>query len=90
MALDERPFRNAGHALFVRGMVHPYVPMGPLGSRRGLRLGLAQWAGSSEILWCISSLVKKTLHRQRAGFEPHRVSWFKGKIDFVGTQVVAH
>jgi hypothetical protein len=44
--------------------------------RRGT-LVLSRRAGSSEISCRILSLVKKTLHRHRAGFEPQRASPFR-------------
>ena len=50
-------------------------------TRRGLKEGfLAQWANSLRISWCILSLVKKTLHCRRAGFEPQRTSSFRKRV----------
>ena len=49
-------------------------------TRRGLIGRLTQWAGSFGISWCIRSLVKKTLHCRRAGFEPQRTSSFLGIV----------
>ena len=67
-----RAFR--GRALFVRGMMHPYFSMGPPRQR------LPRRAGSFGISWRIHSLVKKTLHRHRAGFEPQRASSFMKRV----------
>ena len=41
---------------------------------------LPRRAGSSGISWCILSLVKKTLHCGRAGFEPQRTSSFRKRV----------
>ena len=61
---------------FVRGMMH-FIFSGPIElPSGGKKLGLAQRAGSSGISWRILSLVKKTLHRHRAGFESQRASPF--------------
>jgi len=68
-----RAFR--GRALFVRGMMHPYFSVGPSRQREAL-VWLPRRAGSSGISWRIHSLVKKALHRHRAGFEPQRASSF--------------
>jgi hypothetical protein len=67
-----RAFR--GRALFVRGMMHSYFQWARRvrGSRR---------AGSSGISWRIHSLVTKTLHRHRAGFEPQRASSFMKRVE---------
>ena len=62
-----------GRALFVRGVMNPYFSVGPSRQREAL-LWLPRRAGSSGILWHIHSLVRKTLHRHRAGFEPQRAS----------------
>ena len=51
------------------------VPVG--GIKKGF---LAHWAGSFGISWCILSLVKKTLHCRRAGFEPQRTSSFRKRV----------
>jgi hypothetical protein len=64
-----------GRALFVRGVMNPYFSVGPSKQREAL-LWLPRRAGSSGILWHIHSLVRKTLHRHRAGFEPQRASPF--------------
>ena len=53
--------------------VHPYFSVGPSRQREAL-VWLPRRAGSSGISWRIHSLVKKTLHRPRAGFEPQRAS----------------
>jgi hypothetical protein len=72
-----RAFR--GRALFVRGMMHPYFSVGPSRQREAL-VWLPRRAGSSGISWRIHSLVKKTLHRYRAGFEPQRASSFMKRV----------
>jgi hypothetical protein len=41
---------------------------------------LSRRAGSSGISWRIHSLVKKTLHRHRTGFEPQRASPFMKRV----------
>jgi hypothetical protein len=46
---------------------------GPVEAEGGTGL-LPRWAGTSGISWQILSLVKKTLHRNCAGFEPQRAS----------------
>jgi hypothetical protein len=77
LQLDFLVFR--GRVLFVRGMMHPYVPVGPSRQREAL-VWLPRRAGSSGISWRIQSLVKKTLHRHRAGFEPQRASSFMRRV----------
>jgi hypothetical protein len=64
---------------FRAGNNAPIFFSGPIGfpsGRGGLKWGLAQWACSSVILWGIVSLVKKSLHRHRPGFEPQCTSPF--------------
>ena len=74
-------FRAFRGRAFLRGMVQPYFSVGSLGSRRGYKIGrLTQWASSFGISWCILSLVKKTLHCRRAGFEPQRTSSFRKRV----------
>jgi hypothetical protein len=75
-------FRAFRGLAFLRGMVQPYFSVGSLGSRRGsIKIGrLTQWASSFGISWCIRSLVKKTLHCRRAGFEPQRTSSFRKRV----------
>lgn len=79
-------FRAFRGRAFLRGMVQPYFSVGSLGYPSGLLKGrkhvsvLTQWAGSSGISWCIRSLVKKTLHCRRAGFEPQRTSSFRKRV----------
>jgi len=79
-------FRAFRGLAFLRGMVQPYFSVGSLGYPSGLLKGrkhvsvLTQWAGSSGISWCIRSLVKKTLHCRRAGFEPQRTSSFRKRV----------
>jgi hypothetical protein len=72
-----RVFRE--RALFVRGMMHPYFSMGPRRKREAL-VWLPRRAGSSGISWRIHYLVKKSLHRHRAGFEPQRASPFMKRV----------
>jgi hypothetical protein len=48
----------------------------PLRQRRSTRV-LSRRASSSKMSWRILSLVKKTLHRHRAGFETQRASSFR-------------
>jgi hypothetical protein len=50
--------------------------VGPPRQRRCTRL-LSRRAGSSGVSWKTPSLVKKTLHRHRAGFEPQRALSFR-------------
>jgi hypothetical protein len=78
-------FRAFRGRAFLRGMVQPYFSVGSLGYRRVIKRWrhvsvLTQWAGSSGISWCIRSLVKKTLHCRRAGFEPQRTSSFRKRV----------
>ena len=73
-------FRAFRGRAFLRGMVQPYFSVGSLSSRRGINKGLTQWASSFGISWCIRSLVKKTLHCRRAGFEPQRTSPFRKRV----------
>jgi hypothetical protein len=72
-----RVFR--GRALFVRGIIHPHVSVGP-SRQRTANVWLLRRAGSSGIKWRIHSLVKKTLHRHRAGFEPQRALSFMKRV----------
>ena len=66
-------FAGGGAAIFFSGLIG--LPVG------GLKEGfLAQWAGSFGISWRILSLVKKTLHCRRAGFEPQRKSPFRKRV----------
>ena len=80
--IDRRPLSACAASLFVYfvrvrfscwEMMHPYFSVGPPRQRRSTRF-LSRRAGSSGISWRIFSLVKKTLHRHRASFEPQRVS----------------
>ena len=75
-------FRAFRGRAFLRGMVQPYFSVGSLSSPSGgVKIGwLAQWAGSFGISWHIPSLVKKTLHCCRAGFEPQRISPFRKRV----------
>jgi len=45
-----------------------------------LSIGESIYDGSSGIPWRIHSLVKKILHRHRAGFEPQRASSFMKRV----------
>ena len=58
-----------------RAVMHPYFSVGPSRQSEAL-VWLPRRAGSSGISRSIHSLVKKTLHRHRAGFEPQRASSF--------------
>jgi hypothetical protein len=62
--------------LFLRGVMHSFFSVGPSRLKRGTRV-LSRRAGSSGISWRILSLVKRTPHRHRAGFEPQRASPFR-------------
>jgi hypothetical protein len=64
-----------GRALFVRGLMEPYLFSGPVEAEGGTSV-LSRQAGPSGIPWHTLSLVKKTLHRHRVGFEPQRASSF--------------
>jgi hypothetical protein len=50
-------------------MAHSYISVGP-SRQRMAHMWLPRRAGSSGISWRIQPLVKRTLHRHRAGFEP--------------------
>jgi len=58
---------------------------GPVEAEGGTS-ALSRRAGSSGISWPILSLVKKTLHRHRAGFEPRRetpfIKWMKAPTKY--------
>ena len=70
-------FAGDGAAIFFSGLIG--LPFGVI--KRGRHVSvLTQWAGSSGISWCIRSLVKKTLHCRRAGFEPQRTSSFRKRV----------
>jgi hypothetical protein len=56
-----------------------YFSVGPSRQREAL-VWLPRRAGSSGISWRIQSLVKRTLHRNRAGFEPQRASSFMKRV----------
>ena len=65
-------FAGGGAAIFPSGLIE--FPS-------GYKIGeLAQRAGSSGISWRILSLVKKTQHRRRAGFEPQRALPFRKRV----------
>jgi hypothetical protein len=65
-----------GFALFVREMIHLSIfSIGPSRQREAL-VRLPRRVGSSEVPWRILSVVKKTLYRHRAGFEPQRAFSF--------------
>jgi hypothetical protein len=53
--------------------------VGPSRQREAL-VWLPRRAGSSRISWRMHSLVKKTLHRLRARFEPQRTSPFIKRV----------
>jgi hypothetical protein len=75
-----RVFRGrALFSLFVRGMMHPHFRVGQPRQREAL-VWLPRRAGSSGISWLIHSLVKKTLYRHRARFEPQRASSFMKRV----------
>jgi hypothetical protein len=61
------------------GAKHLYFSVGPSRQSEAL-VWLPRRAGSSGISWRIHSLVKKTLHRHRAGFEPQRASSFMRRV----------
>ena len=67
--------KRQARALFMRGMTHPYFSVGPSRQREAL-VWLPRRTGSPGISRRIHSLVKKALHRHRAGFEPQRASPF--------------
>jgi hypothetical protein len=60
--------------------MHLYFSVGPSKQREALEW-LPRRAGSSRIPWRIHSLVKKTLHRHRAGFEPQGASPFMKRVE---------
>jgi hypothetical protein len=68
-----------GRALFVRGGDASIFFSGPAEAEEGTSV-LSRWAGSSGISWRILTLVKKTQHRYRAGFEPQRASPFMKRV----------
>jgi hypothetical protein len=72
-----RVFR--GRALFVRGVMNPYFSVGPSRQRETL-VWLPRRVGSLGIPWRIHSLVKKALHRHRAGFDLQRASPFMKSV----------
>jgi hypothetical protein len=53
--------------------------VGPPRQREAL-VWLSQRPGSSGISWRIHSVVKKTIHRHRAGFEPQPASPFMKRV----------
>jgi hypothetical protein len=57
-------------------VMHQYFSVHPSKQRRS-RSFLSLRAGSSRISWRVLSLVKKTLHRNRAGLEPQHASPFR-------------
>ena len=70
-------FAGDGAAIFFSGLIG--LPFGVIKRWRHVSV-LTQWAGSFGISWCILSLVKKTLHCRRAGFEPQRTSSFRKRV----------
>ena len=63
-------FAGDGASIFFSGLV---------GAGGGIRV-LPRRAGSFGISWCTLSLVKTTLHRHRAGFEPQRASSYGKRV----------